>query len=232
MSRHLLLIRHGQTTYNAAGRMQGHLDTELTEAGYAQARAAADLMAGKGITKIVASTLTRAAETARVIGERIGVDVLLDDRLRETHLGEWQGKSSAEVDDEAPGARAIWRHDPTWAPPGGESRVEVAERARPVIDELMSSYDDWEDASVLVVAHGGAISALVGHLLGLEKHQYGALSGLKNTHWAKLTARPRFNPETPLAPLRFTPENAGDANWYLDGWNMGAGVRGGAGADQ
>ena len=232
MSRRLFLIRHGQTTYNAAGRMQGHLDTDLTETGYAQARDAAELMVGKGISKIVASTLTRAAETARVIGEKLGVDVELDDRLRETHLGEWQGMSSAEVDEASPGARAIWRHDPTWAPPQGESRVAVARRARPVIDELMASFDEWEDSAVLVVAHGGAISALVCHLLGLGEQQYGTLSGLKNTHWAQLTARPRFNAEELLAPLRFAPENVAEASWYLDGWNMGAHVVGGAGADQ
>ena len=96
----------------------------------------------------------------------------------------------------------------------------------------MASFDEWEDSAVLVVAHGGAISALVCHLLGLEEQQYGTLSGLKNTHWAQLTARPRFNAEELLAPLRFAPENVAEASWYLDGWNMGAHVVGGAGADQ
>ncbi|MDK6455120.1 histidine phosphatase family protein, partial [Escherichia coli] len=60
MTRRLLLIRHGQTTYNATGRMQGHLDTELSEAGHSQARAAADLLEDKGITAIVSSDLIRA----------------------------------------------------------------------------------------------------------------------------------------------------------------------------
>ena len=231
MTRRLLLIRHGQTTYNATGRMQGHLDTELSEVGLSQARAAADLLVDKQITAIVSSDLIRARDTAAVIGEKLGIKVDVDKRLRETHLGDWQGMTSAEVDEQYPGARAIWRHDPTWAPPQGESRVDVATRARPVIDELMRAHPEWDEGAVLVVAHGGAISALTCHLLGLDHHQYGILSGLKNTHWSQLTARPDFNPETPLSSLEFTPDNVGSAQWYFDGWNMGGEVTGDGGAD-
>lgn len=231
MTRRLLLIRHGQTTYNATGRMQGHLDTELSEVGLSQARAAADLLVDKQITAIVSSDLIRARDTAAVIGEKLGIKVDVDKRLRETHLGDWQGMTSAEVDEQYPGARAIWRHDPTWAPPQGESRVDVATRARPVIDELMRAHPEWDEGTVLVVAHGGAISALTCHLLGLDHHQYGILSGLKNTHWSQLTARPEFDASQPLSPLEFTPENVDRAQWYFDGWNMGGAVVGGAGAD-
>lgn len=231
MSRRLILIRHGQTTYNATGRMQGHLDTELSELGYEQARAAARLLQDQGVSKIVASDLIRAKETARVVAEALGVDFSTDARLRETHLGQWQGRTSAEVDAEFPAARAIWRHDPTWAPPEGESRVDVAERARPVIDELMEDFAGWDAGPVLIVAHGGAISALTCHLLGLDHAQYGILSGLKNTHWSQLTARPDFNPGTPLSSLEFTPDNVGNAQWYFDGWNMGGEVTGDGGAD-
>ncbi len=231
MTRRPLLMRHGQTTYNATGRMQGHLDTELSGVGYSQARAAADLLEGKGITAIVSSDLIRARETAEIIARGLGLEVTVDKRLRETHLGEWQGMTSAEVDEQFPGARALWRHDPTWAPPQGESRVDVANRARPVIDELMQKHPQWDEGAVLVVAHGGAISALTCHLLGLEHHQYGILSGLKNTHWSQLTARPEFDAARPLSPLEFTPENVSRAQWYFDGWNMGGAVGGGAGAD-
>ena len=82
MSRRLILIRHGQTTYNATGRMQGHLDTELSELGYEQARAAARLLQDQGVSKIVASDLIRARETARVVAEALGVDFTTDARLR------------------------------------------------------------------------------------------------------------------------------------------------------
>ena len=172
MSRRLILIRHGQTVYNATGRMQGHLDTQLSDEGVRQAESAGRLLEDRGITRIIASDLSRARVTAEIVGKRLGLDVHADERLRETNLGEWQGKTSAEVDVEYPGARAIWRHDPTWAPPGGESRVEVARRARPVIDELMREYMDWDENTVLVVAHGGAIAALTCHLIALHSNQY------------------------------------------------------------
>ena len=231
MIRRLILIRHGQTVYNATGRMQGHLDTQLSDEGVRQAESAGRLLEDQGITRIIASDLSRARVTAEIVGKRLGLDVHADERLRETNLGEWQGKTSTEVDVEYPGARAIWRHDPTWAPPGGESRVEVAQRARPVIDELMREYMDWDDNTVLVVAHGGAIAALTCHLIALHSNQYQLLSGLKNTHWAQLTARPAFDPQQPHAPVQFTADNVEGANWYFDGWNMGALVVGGSGAD-
>ena len=167
--------------------MQGRLDTQLSDEGVAQAESAGQLLEGQGITRILASDLSRAKMTAEIVGKQLGVDVAVDERLRETHLGKWQGKTSAEVDVEY--RRAIWRHDPTWAPPGGESRVDVAKRARPVIDEYMRSYSDWDDHTVLVVAHGGAIAALTCNLIALHNQRYQMLSGLKNTHWAQLTAR-------------------------------------------
>lgn len=239
MTRRLVLIRHGQTDYNATRRMQGQLDTDLSELGREQARLAGEQLGDLGITRILSSDLSRAFDTATIIGEQLGVDVEKDSRLRETHLGGWQGKSSAEVDQELPGARAKWRHDATWAPPGGESRLDVADRARPVIDELMDDYDEWDGNTVLIVAHGGTISALTSNLLGLEASMYPMLSGLKNTFRSQLTARPRYTPGSrdalddfqiransingaQKAPTpAFTPDTVGDAQWYLDGWNMG-----------
>lgn len=239
MTRRLILIRHGQTDYNATRRMQGQLDTHLSDLGREQAARAGQALAGEPITRIISSDLTRAHDTALIIAEQLGLDVHRDERLRETHLGEWQSRTSAEVDEELPGARAAWRHDATWAPPGGESRVQVADRARPVIEELMRDYDEWDSHAVLIVAHGGTISALTSSLLGLEVGMYPILSGLKNTRRSELTARPRYQPGsrdalddvshgvesgnggTQTRAPRFTPETVGDAQWYLDGWNMG-----------
>ncbi|AKK03769.1 histidine phosphatase family protein [Corynebacterium epidermidicanis] len=231
MTRRLILLRHGETFYNATRRMQGHMDTELSEVGIAQAEQAAQHLQGLNITTIVSSDLQRARITAQSVADKIGAEVRIDSRLRETDLGEWQGMSHEEVDAQYPGARALWRHDATWAPPRGESRVAVAARARAVIDELMLSLDNWDDTTVLVVAHGGTIAALTSALLRLDVQQYPMLSGLKNTCWAQLTARPRYYPGSPdadgegdpvLPQARFTPETVGDAQWYLDGWNVSA----------
>ncbi|MCS4490513.1 histidine phosphatase family protein [Corynebacterium sp. ES2794-CONJ1] len=229
MTRRLILLRHGETSYNASGRMQGHLDTELSTRGRAQAAQVAAFLETVKISRIISSDLTRASETARAVGERLGVEVTIDNRLRETNLGQWQARSHAEVDRQFPGLRAYWRHDPTWAPPGGESRLEVARRARPVVDELMREFALWDQGTVLLVAHGGTISALTSHLLELESHQYPLFSGLGNTCWAQLTARPRYSSEISeddaedIRPedLIFTPDNCQNARWYLDGWNMG-----------
>lgn len=241
MTRRLVMIRHGQTHYNATRRMQGQLNTELSEIGREQANAAAQALEGFGITRIISSDLARAFDTATIIGGLLNIDVEQDARLRETHLGQWQAKSHEEVDSEFPSARAIWRHDAQWAPPGGESRIDVAKRARPVIDELMHNYEDWDGNTVLIVAHGGTISALTSHLLGFELSLYPLLSGLQNTSRSQLTARPRFivgsqdawdddqspAPSVPTSANKqvstpdFSSDTVGDAQWYLDGWNMG-----------
>ena len=211
MSRRLIMMRHGQTTYNAGRRMQGQLDTQLSDAGLAQAHAAAEWVKGMGIVKIVSSDLSRASTTAEIIGEKLGLDVELDPRLRETHLGDWQGMTHEEVDGAYVGARAAWRHDPAWTPPGGESRLDVAERARPVVDKLLQ-WDGWDDAAVLLVAHGGTISALTSNLLDLEHAQYPLLKSLDNTNTSQLFARPRIGGDG----------SWNDVQWYLEAWNQGA----------
>lgn len=230
MTRRLMMLRHGQTSYNATRRMQGQLDTELSDVGIKQAQAAARYVETLKIGHVVASDLQRARVTAEIIAENLHVDLTVDSRLRETNLGEWMGLSHDEVDAKYPGARAMWRHDATWAPPGGESRVDVAQRTKAVIDELMHSFTDWDDTTVLVVAHGGSISAATSALLNLDVSQYPMFSGLGNTCWSQLTARPKFvrgsddalDPaEYTPASARFTPETIDGAQWYLDGWNMG-----------
>lgn len=230
MTRRLIMLRHGQTIFNATRRMQGQLDTELSDVGIKQAQAAARYVETLNIGHVVASDLQRARITAEIIAENLHVDLTVDKRLRETDLGEWMGLGHDEVDRKYPGARALWRHDATWAPPGGESRVDVARRARSVIDELMRTFTDWDDSTVLVVAHGGSISAATSALLGLEVSQYPMFSGLGNTCWSQLTARPKFvrGSDDALDPAEYTPDsarftadNVDGAQWYLDGWNMG-----------
>ncbi|ANE08942.1 histidine phosphatase family protein [Corynebacterium glutamicum] len=233
MTRRLILLRHGQTEYNATSRMQEQLDTELSDLGFQQAASAASVLVQKNITHVFSSDLSRAFNTASAVAALIDAEVRVDKRLRETHLGEWQAKTHTEVDSEYPGARAQWRHDPQWAPPGGKSRVDVARRARQVVDELMVSLDDWDEGTVLIVAHGGTINALTSNLLDLAYDQYPMFSGLGNTCWAQLTARPRYyagseNPEDDLKissavsnSPHFEGNNVENAQWYLDGWNMG-----------
>jgi glucosyl-3-phosphoglycerate phosphatase len=167
---------------------------------------------------IVSSDLHRAYDTAITLGERTGLSVRVDPRLRETHLGDWQGLTHTQVDAQAPGSRLAWRNDARWAPHGGESRVNVAARSVPVVAELVSGEPEWGDPDgpdrpVVVVAHGGLIAALSAALLKLPVDNWPILGGMGNASSVQLSG------------------HAGDSDvgpdsirWRLDVWNASAQV--------
>jgi broad specificity phosphatase PhoE len=221
--RRLVMLRHGQTDYNAASRMQGQLDTGLSDLGRDQAIAAAEVLAKRQPLVIVSSDLRRALDTAVALGERSGLPVLVDTRLRETHLGDWQGMTHLEVDAAAPGARLAWRDDARWAPHGGESRVDVAARSMPLVAELVADQTEWgslewgldePERPVVLVAHGGLIAALTAALLGLPVDNWPALGGMGNASWVQLSGHSHQAPDTALDGIR----------WRLDVWNASAQV--------
>lgn len=221
--RRLVMLRHGQTDYNAGSRMQGQLDTELSDLGRDQAIAAAEVLAKRQPLVIVSSDLRRALDTAVALGERSGLPVLVDTRLRETHLGDWQGMTHLEVDATAPGARLAWRDNARWAPHGGESRVDVAARSMPLVAELVADQTEWgslewgldePERPVVLVAHGGLIAALTAALLGLPVDNWPALGGMGNASWVQLSGHSHPAPDTPLDGIR----------WRLDVWNASAQV--------
>jgi broad specificity phosphatase PhoE len=214
--RRLVMLRHGQTEYNAGNRMQGQLDTELSDLGRDQAVAAAEVLAKRQPLLIVSSDLGRAFDTAVALGERSGLPIEVDTRLRETHLGDWQGMTHLEVDAAAPGARLEWRNDATWAPHGGESRVDVAARGMPVISELVADQTEWgtdePERPVVLVTHGGLIAALTAALLKLPVANWPALGGMGNASWVQLSGHSTTDAE------------ADDIRWRLDVWNASAQV--------
>ncbi|ART69214.1 histidine phosphatase family protein [Mycobacterium dioxanotrophicus] len=214
--RRLLLLRHGQTEYNAGSRMQGQLDTDLSDLGRDQAAAAAEVLAKRQPLLIVSSDLKRALDTAMTLGDRAGLPVQIDERLRETHLGDWQGLTHLEVDAVAPGARAIWRDDARWAPHGGESRVDVARRSVPLVSEIVAAQHEWgldaPERPVVLVAHGGLIAALTAGLLGLPVDNWPVLGGMGNASWVQLSGHSADD-----APFD-------DIRWRLDVWNASAQV--------
>ena len=187
--RRVILLRHGQTDYNVDGRMQGHLDSNLTAEGHDQAAAAAPVLAELAPDRVISSDLRRAVDTAEVVAAACGLPVKFDARLRETHLGHWQGRTVAEIDRDYPGAIAEWRSDPAWAPPGGESRIAVVARSRPVVDELEAEFADARSETVLLVAHGGMIAGLVTGLMDLPHSTWPSFGGLGNCRWAVLARR-------------------------------------------
>ncbi|HWO62449.1 MAG TPA: histidine phosphatase family protein [Umezawaea sp.] len=197
----LVLWRHGETDYNATGRWQGHLDSALTETGWNQARFAVPVLTKFAPELVVASDLRRATNTATVFTDAVGIPLRIDERLRETNLGKWQGLTNSEVEAEWPGMIDLWRADPTIAPPDGETRIEVADRAAEVVEDVDREFD----GTVMLCAHGGLISALTGRLLNLPIDSWGQLGGIGNCHWTVFTRRPD-----------------GDGRWRLSSYNAGS----------
>jgi glucosyl-3-phosphoglycerate phosphatase len=216
--RRLVMLRHGQTDFNAGSRMQGQLDSALTELGRAQAVAAAEVLGKLQPLLIVSSDLHRAYDTAITLGEQTGLQVRVDERLRETHLGDWQGLTHTEVDAQAPGARLTWRDDATWAPHGGESRVDVAARSVPLVAELVAGEPEWggagePDRPLVLVAHGGLIAALSAALLKLPVANWPILGGMGNASWVQLSGHSHGSGA-----------DFDGIRWRLDVWNASAQV--------
>jgi probable phosphoglycerate mutase len=151
----LFLVRHGESTYNAEGRLQGQADPPLTPRGRAEAETLAGLLDGR----VICSDLVRARETAALLGHP---DPPTDPRLREIDVGEWEGRMLAEFPS---GPEPSWRGGPL-VPPGGEAWPELVARVAGVMEELLETGGSW-----LVVAHGGVVRAAVTYLTGADAQQ-------------------------------------------------------------
>ena len=161
----IVAVRHGETVWNAEMRMQGQLDTRLSARGERQARRTAAALAGEGIEAIVSSDLVRAAATAAAIAEVVGLPVATDAGLRERSFGVFQGWTYAEIDARWPEDAARWRrHDPTFAPEGGESLVEFDARAVAALTRIAAAA---RGRTILVVSHGGVLDCLYRAATGL-----------------------------------------------------------------
>lgn len=158
----LILVRHGESTANAEGRLLGRLDASLTPKGLAQARALAPLVLGA--TRLVSSPLGRAVETARALGTGLPVEV--DERWVEVDYGELDGTVLADIPLEV---WVRWRSDPEFRPPGGESLTEAGTRVREACEELFAVEGAGARAAghVVVVSHVSPIKAATCWALGL-----------------------------------------------------------------
>ena len=155
----VLLARHGETDDNVEPlRFQGWHDTPLNDTGRAQAHALADRMAGDRIASLWASDLSRARETAEIVGERIGLAPVLDARLREGGRGRWEGHRMIDVERAEPDLYAAWRRaGPDFRFPGGESLAEQQRRVLAAVTEIHAR----GPLPALVVCHGGSIRVVL-----------------------------------------------------------------------
>lgn len=163
----IYLIRHGQTVWNTETRMQGWLDSPLTTLGQAQAMALAEALARVRLDALYTSSSGRAVATAELIAGRQpgNLSVSLDGRLREIHLGPWEGLTKSAIKRDHPEqAWAFWKAPQLYRPDRGESFP--AARAR-LVSALSAIAAVHTGARVAVVSHGVAIQLLLTHILGL-----------------------------------------------------------------
>lgn len=169
----LILVRHGETIWNTQARYQGQADVPLSTRGWLQAECLAERLTNENIAVIYSSDLTRAADTAQMIAWRLGVSVVLEPRLRELNVGEWQGLSYADVQQ-----RYFKPTDPLpcypidQPPRGGESFRQLQTRLLEVVEEIVAKHINQ---TVLLVLHGGCLRALFCAWLNLELAVYGKL---------------------------------------------------------
>lgn len=198
--RRLIVWRHGETEYNAAGRWQGQFDAPLSDRGRRQAVLAAKALAAYEVSRIVASDLSRAADTAQALSDAVGTPVAFDQRFREINVGNWAGLTTPEIRatqgdllDRINAGEDLRRGEM------GETATEVAGRVVSGATELISKMEPGETA--VVATHGFAARALSAALAGIPQQvAIHALHGLSNCHWALLV------------------ERAGV--WQIAGWNL------------
>jgi broad specificity phosphatase PhoE len=183
LPRTLLLARHGETDWNRTRRLQGHTDIPLNDLGRRQAHRLAERLEGTALAALEASDLARAAETARILGDALGLEPALRPAWREIDLGDLEGRDGLET-ARAHGEliSAAARADGPLGR-GGESFRDFHTR-------IVAGYEricrEHAGQTVLVVSHGGTLKTLIAHLIGLDPTRIGRLSLRGNTSLSTL----------------------------------------------
>jgi len=151
MPTRIILARHGETDWNRERRWQGHSDRPLNDTGREQAKALAADLTGEPIAAVYSSDLMRAHETARIVADGLGLDVVTVPGLRERRFGSWEGLQDVEAERLFPGVNG---------PPDGESRADMLRR---VLESLEAIAQANRGRTVLVVSHGGPVRAVLRH---------------------------------------------------------------------
>ena len=192
----VLLVRHGETEWNRAGRIQGyHVDSPLTATGRGQARALAERLAREGIDALYSSDAGRTRETADPIGRATRLPVVHEKALRERNYGVFEGRSFIEVEVEFPVEfEKFSTRDPHYAPPNGESATQFRDR---IIAALGGIAALATGKRVAVITHGGVLGVMYRHTMKipLETKRGYSLANASLNHF------------------RFA-----DGRWLLDAW--------------
>lgn len=163
-------LRHGETEWNAAGRLCGRTDVPLSEVGRGQARILARRLQAVKVDALYSSPLARALETARIVGAAIGHEPATDPRLMELNYGAWEGKTYAESRLSTPEIYSAWEADPaSVAPPEGESGEQLVERVTPFLAAVARRH---QAGNVVVVCHRTLCRLTACHIMGIPLAEY------------------------------------------------------------
>jgi probable phosphoglycerate mutase len=155
----LYIVRHGETEFNVQKRMQGRLDSPLTQRGVDNARALARQMENVTFEKIYSSPSPRAYKTAELIKGERDIQIQIEDELREMNLADWEGKSKEELEQLYPEENdKFWNKPQLFKPIGGESFQQVQDRVVEAINKLISKNSD---GNILIVTHSVVIKTLI-----------------------------------------------------------------------
>ena len=179
-----MLVRHGETEWNAHKRAQGQADVALSPRGREQAKETARRLSDLHVDAVYSSDLSRAVETARAIAEVHGLDVEEDPAFREIDQGEWTGLTVDEIKQRWPERWGPARH--YSARPGGESPEQVRRRA---LEGLRRVVERYPQGTVVIASHGGTIRWISAETLGYDDRQSARLRGLSNGGVVSLDAR-------------------------------------------
>jgi broad specificity phosphatase PhoE len=202
-ARRIIIWRHGRTEWNVVARFQGQADVPLDEVGYQQAVRAAEVLAAYQPSGLYSSDLSRSYQTAEVLARRTGLEIITDKRLREIHVGSWEGLLGKEIREADPElARRLWAGEDVRRSPTGESPSEVAERMAEALTEIAGGAADR--STVVVVTHG--LSGRVGacRFVGLPFDHWRLFGGLSNCGWVSID------------------RHRSGAYWRIEGYNLTA----------
>ncbi|MCG9968159.1 alpha-ribazole phosphatase [Pelotomaculum terephthalicicum JT] len=169
MTCRIYFVRHGETSWNALLKVQGHSDVFLSDRGREQAEMLAQRLANEKIHCFYSSDLARAYETARIVARPHELEVIATPALRELNFGVWEGMTAKEIEEVYPGQIESW-----WTNPldtrilQGEKLSEMTERCVHEVKNIINKHDN---ETVLVVAHGGAIRSIICSVLGINLNE-------------------------------------------------------------
>ena len=189
MANQIILWRHGQTDWNVTNKFQGHTDIPLNDVGKFQVAHAAPLLAAINPTMIITSDLQRAQATAHELVKLTGIKPIVDERLRETNCGNWEGLTGAEIREYDLANLREWSMGGDNPAGGiGERRSEVAARAVAAITDALAGRDGER---IVVATHGGTSRTIVGSYLELPIPFWSRIGGLSNAQWSILDHSPK-----------------------------------------